>query len=50
VVAWLPEERILFAGDLLFHDLTPLVFMGSVDGALRADGSSRREHLLAELG
>jgi cyclase len=36
VVAWLPEERILFAGDLLFHSLTPLVFMGSVDGALRS--------------
>lgn len=35
-VAWLPEERILFSGDLLFHGLTPLVFMGSVDGALRS--------------
>jgi cyclase len=36
VVAWLPEERVLFAGDLLFHGLTPLVFMGSVEGALRS--------------
>ena len=36
VVAWLPEERVLFAGDLIFHGLTPLVFMGSVDGALRS--------------
>lgn len=36
VVAWLPEERVLFTGDLLFHGLTPLVFMGSVDGALRS--------------
>lgn len=36
LVAWLPEERILFAGDLLFHGLTPLVFMGSLDGARRA--------------
>ena len=33
-VAWLPDERVLFTGDLLFHGLTPLVFMGSVDGAL----------------
>lgn len=36
VVAWLPEERLLFTGDLLFHGLTPLVFMGSLDGALRS--------------
>lgn len=35
VVAWLPEQRVLFAGDLLFHGLTPLVGMGSVQGALR---------------
>ena len=36
LVAWLPEERVLFSGDLIFHGLTPLVFMGSVDGALRS--------------
>lgn len=36
LVAWLPEDRILFAGDLLFHGLTPLVFQGSVAGARRA--------------
>ncbi|GHC87710.1 MBL fold metallo-hydrolase [Nocardiopsis terrae] len=36
VVAWLPEERVLFTGDLLFHGLTPLVLTGSVDGALRS--------------
>ncbi len=35
-VAWLPEERVLYTGDLLFHGLTPLVFMGSVEGALRS--------------
>ena len=35
LVAWLPEERVLFTGDLLFVGLTPLVFAGSVDGALR---------------
>jgi cyclase len=36
LVAWLPEDRVLFAGDLVFHGVTPLVFMGSVTGALRA--------------
>ena len=35
LVAWLPEERVLFTGDLLFVGLTPLVFAGSVDGAMR---------------
>src|SRR5690606_37505256 len=33
VVAWLPDERVLFTGDLIFHGLTPLVLMGSVRGA-----------------
>jgi cyclase len=36
LVAWLPDERVLFAGDLLFNRVTPLVFMGSLDGAVRA--------------
>ncbi|WP_433186014.1 MBL fold metallo-hydrolase [Actinoallomurus sp. CA-150999] len=36
VVAWLPEEQVLFTGDLIFHEVTPLVFMGSVEGALRS--------------
>jgi cyclase len=36
LVAWLPDERVLFAGDLVFAGLTPLVFMGSVTGALAA--------------
>ena len=35
LVAWLPDERVLFAGDLVFHGLTPLAFAGSVDGARR---------------
>ena len=35
LVAWLPDERILFTGDLVFHGLTPLVSAGSVAGALR---------------
>jgi cyclase len=36
VVAWLPEERVLFTGDLLFHGLTPMLLMGSVEGALKS--------------
>jgi cyclase len=36
VVAWLPEERVLFAGDVVFNGGTPFVLMGSVDGALDA--------------
>lgn len=36
LVVWLPGQRVLFTGDLLFHRVTPLVFMGSVDGALSA--------------
>ena len=36
LVAWLPAERVLYAGDLLFAGLTPLVFMGSLTGALAA--------------
>ena len=33
-VVWLPEERVLFSGDLLFHGVTPLMSHGSVSGAL----------------
>ena len=36
LIAWLPGQRVLFAGDLLFNQVTPLVLMGSVQGALRA--------------
>jgi cyclase len=36
LVAWLPDERVLFTGDLVFAGLTPLVFMGSVADALAA--------------
>jgi cyclase len=36
LVAWVPDERVLFTGDLVFHGLTPLVFAGSVAGALRS--------------
>jgi cyclase len=36
LAAWLPQDGVLFAGDLVFSGLTPLVFMGSVPGALAA--------------
>ena len=36
VVAWMPGPGVLFTGDLVFSGLTPLVFMGSVPGALRS--------------
>lgn len=36
LVAWVPDERVLFTGDLLFHQLTPLAFQGSIDGARRS--------------
>ncbi|UVS79085.1 MBL fold metallo-hydrolase [Actinokineospora sp. UTMC 2448] len=36
VVAWLPDSGVLFAGDLLFHGITPMILMGSLAGALRS--------------
>jgi cyclase len=36
VVAWLPGQRVLFTGDLLFHRITPLLMAGSLDGARRS--------------
>ncbi len=35
VVAWIPERRVLFSGDLVFNGGTPFVLMGSVEGSLR---------------
>jgi cyclase len=32
VVAWLPEERIVFCGDILFHQCTPIGWDGTFDG------------------
>jgi cyclase len=34
VVAWIPERKVLFAGDLVFNGGTPFVVMGSVSGSL----------------
>jgi cyclase len=36
VVAWLPEHKVLFTGDLVFNGGTPFMLMGSVAGALDA--------------
>ncbi|HEY5250803.1 MAG TPA: MBL fold metallo-hydrolase [Acidimicrobiales bacterium] len=36
VVAWIPERRVLFTGDLVFNGGTPFVLMGSVSGSLMA--------------
>jgi cyclase len=36
VCAWVPERRLLFAGDLVFNGGTPFVVMGSVSGSIAA--------------
>jgi cyclase len=36
VVAWLPEQRVLFAGDVLMSGTTPFCLMGSIEGSIRA--------------
>lgn len=36
VVAWVPEARVLYTGDLVFHGGTPFVVMGSITGSLAA--------------
>jgi cyclase len=36
VVIWLPEQAVLFAGDLVFNGGMPFVLMGSVAGSLDA--------------
>ncbi|MBW5483581.1 MBL fold metallo-hydrolase [Streptomyces bambusae] len=35
-VVWLPQQRVVFTGDLVFAEGTPFVAMGSVAGSLRA--------------
>lgn len=36
VVAYVPDEGVLFTGDLIFNRVNPLIFMGSLAGALRS--------------
>jgi cyclase len=38
IVAWLPEDRILFAGDLVFNGGTPFALSGSISGWLEVLG------------
>jgi cyclase len=33
-LVWLPEQRVLFCGDLLFNGGTPFMLMGSIRGAI----------------
>jgi cyclase len=35
-VVWIPETRVLFVGDLLFHKITPFIAFGSLSGSLAA--------------
>ncbi|NMH97554.1 MBL fold metallo-hydrolase [Pseudonocardia acidicola] len=36
VIAWVEEQRLLFAGDLVFNGGTPFVVMGSIEGIIAA--------------
>ena len=36
IVAYLPEQKVLFSGDLVFNGGTPFMLMGSVSGSLQA--------------
>lgn len=36
IVVWLPDDRVLFAGDVVMSGVTPFNLMGSVTGALSA--------------
>ncbi|ANZ19621.1 polyketide cyclase [Streptomyces noursei ATCC 11455] len=35
-IVWLPRQRVVFTGDLIFHGGTPFLLMGSLSGSLRA--------------
>lgn len=36
VLAWVPERKVLFCGDLIFHGGTPFALFGSIQGTLDA--------------
>ena len=42
IVVWLPDERVLYSGDLLFNGGTPFALMGSIQGSIAALGTLRR--------
>ncbi len=41
VVVWLPEQSVLFSGDLVFNGGTPFAIMGSISGSRAAMGFLR---------
>ncbi|HYN30088.1 MAG TPA: MBL fold metallo-hydrolase [Dermatophilaceae bacterium] len=41
-VVWVPDRKVLYAGDLLFHGGTPFLVMGSLAGAIEAVEGLRR--------
>jgi cyclase len=43
-IVWIPEHRVLFAGDLLFNGGTPFLLQGSLTGSLHV-----LKHVLAPL-
>ena len=36
IIAWLPQRKVLFSGDLIFHGGTPFALFGSIQGTLDA--------------
>jgi cyclase len=36
IAAWIPERKVLFAGDVLFNGGTPFTLFGSIEGSLEA--------------
>jgi cyclase len=40
-IVWLPGQRVVFAGDLVFNEGAPFIAMGSLSGSLRALGVLR---------
>ena len=42
IILWLPERKVLFSGDVIFHQGTPFVVAGSVAGSLHALERLRR--------
>ncbi|MGZ6963240.1 MAG: MBL fold metallo-hydrolase [Acidimicrobiia bacterium] len=36
VIAWMPEPRVVFTGDILFHGSTPIMWAGPVDNWIAA--------------
>jgi cyclase len=36
VIAWVPSQKVLFTGDLVFHGGTPFSLFGSIEGTLTA--------------